>query len=245
MSKWYLDCVTDAGDVSIAHTGAVDLGPVKFHYSSLLESSGDEIISEQSLRAHAPPQILPTSIQWQTSEWMRDSPERKQTIFADGTGVIDWHCVQPRARARMRDRIGLGYVEHLVMTIAPWQLPIDTLRWGRFLAPAEWIVWIDLQGPSPRRFVYRNGKSDAAVVVNDDRLEFRDGTQLLMDRALVLRDGPLGTTALAAIPGIRDTLPARLLQVRECKWRSRARLCSPGAPPVASWAIHERVNWPD
>ena len=40
---------------------------------------------------------------------------------------------------------GLGYAEHLSMTIPPWRLPIDTLRWGRFLSPERSVVWIDWQ----------------------------------------------------------------------------------------------------
>jgi hypothetical protein len=106
------------------------------------------------------------------------------------------------------------------------------------------VVWIDWQGEFARRIVYLNGHAVSASQLEDDRIEFKDGSLLTMDRSLVLREGPLGTTALSVIPGVRKTLPARLLQVNERKWRSRARLQPAGRPAVEGWAIHERVIWP-
>jgi len=130
------------------------------------------------------------------------------------------------------------------MTIAPWKLPIQTLRWGRFNTQSDWIVWIDWLGEFARRIVYRNGVKAPIRFLDDGEIEFCDGTRLVMDRSLVLRDGQLGATALSMIPGLRDKFPARLLQVNECKWRSRGRLECPGKPVIAGWAIHERVEWP-
>ena len=42
LSKWYLDCVTDSGDASIAYTGTVDWGFVHLHFSSLLETTAGQ-----------------------------------------------------------------------------------------------------------------------------------------------------------------------------------------------------------
>jgi hypothetical protein len=118
------------------------------------------------------------------------------------------------------------------------------LRWGRFTSASDWVVWIDWQHEFSRRIVYKNGKEVSTAALEDERIEFDDGSCLLMDRSLVLREGPLGTNALSMVPGIRKTFPARLLEIDECKWRSHARLERPGAPAVEGWAIHERVVWP-
>jgi hypothetical protein len=247
MSKWYLDCIDDSGDVSIAYSGAVRWGSVRLRYSSLLESRGGRVSTNYSLRSRDPRQLGSSSIQWRDGEWARDEAgEIRQTIFTlpDGS-AIEWRCVFPRAKARVRNHQGLGYVEHLSMTIAPWRLPIKTLRWGRFLTATDWIVWIDWQGPAQRRIVYLNGALASVAEIRDDAIGFDDGARLLFDRSLVLRDGALGSTALSVIPGIRDTLSARLLQVWECKWRSHARWERSGEPPSEGWAIHERVDWPE
>ena len=69
-------------------------------------------------------------------------------------------------------RSGLGYAERLVLTIPPWKLPIETLRWGRFLSPSDWIVWIDWQGEHPQTIVYRNGARVAVDELGDEQIRF-------------------------------------------------------------------------
>ena len=247
MSKWYLDCVTESGDVSLAYTGSVRWGPVRLHYASLLESGGEGVAYRHSLRSQTEPSVENLVLRWHSDAldfggtWTPDAAMVRETIFKSAEGSIEWHCRAPRARARMRERSGLGYVEQLSMTIAPWRIPIRTLRWGRFLTPSEWLVWIGW----PRQILYWNGRLVPNPSITDDRLEFDDGARLLLDRSLVLRQGALGATALSVIPGVRDTFPAHLLQVNEVKWRSRARLERPGHLPLEGWAIHERVDWPE
>ena len=251
LSKWYMDCVTSSGDASIAYAGSVHWGPVRLHYASLLESTGDCITARHSLRGQAEPNFDRGLLRWQPealkmdAEWKADSPEIHETIFASDAGSVQWHCLMPRAQARIHDRVGLGYAEHLTITIAPWKLPIRTLRWGRFGTRSDWIVWIDWEGSYSRRIVYRNGQMALTSVLKDCQIEFLDGARLALDRSLVLRAGPLGATALSVIPGVRDTFPARLLTVSECKWRSRATFEGPGKSTVEGWAIHERLDWPN
>ena len=250
LSKWYLDCVTDSGDVSIAYTGAAQWGMLRLHYSSLLESESGSIRTKHSLRELDEPKLSDSAISWRADvlqidgDWQADSIPLRETIYSSEAGSIDWHCLMPRARVRFGDRRGWGYAEKLTMTIPPWKMPIRTLRWGRFTSDSDWVVWIDWQGEFSRRVVYENDKPVSASVLEDDRIEIEDGSRLTMDRSLVIREGPLGTTALSAIPGIRNTFPARLLEVDECKWRSRARLLRQDGSTVEGWAIHEKVTWP-
>lgn len=255
LSKWYLDCVTERGDTSIAYTGEVVWGKVRLHYTSLLESKEDRVTTRQSLRKQNQPEFTGDALNWHAKKWDIDGEWRahartsnsgfRKTILSSGLGFVEWHCVVPLASVRIGSRIGLGYAEHLCMTIPPWKLPIRTLRWGRFTSDSDWIVWLDWQGEFSHRFVCKNGKTVPDPQIEDGSIELENGARLEMDRALVLRDGPLGTTALSGIPGIAKTFPARLLQVNECKWRSRARLQQPGTPAIEGWAIHERVDWPE
>ncbi len=250
LSKWYMDCVTGSGDASIAYTGTLRWGPVRLHFTSLLESTAEAVKVRNSLRPQSEPCIDHGSLRWRSEslgiagEWQADSREIHETVFESGDGAVDWHCLMPRAQTNIHSRSGLGYAEHLTCTIAPWKLPIRTLRWGRFTASSEWFVWIDWQGDYTRRIVYRNGQATPTLLIEDGLIEFSDGVRLTLDRSLVLREGRLGATALSAIPGVHDTFPARLLQMNECKWRSRGCLERPGAASVEGWAIHERVDWP-
>lgn len=250
LSKWYMDCVTESGDASIAYTGALHWGPVRLHFSSLLQSTAELVKVRNSVGRGSEPSLNRGLLRWQSAslkvdgEWQRDSQEIQETVFASGDGSVEWHCLIPGARARLHNNSGYGYAEHLHCTIAPWKLPIRTLRWGRFTTSTDWIVWIDWLGDYTRRMVYRNGEAASTSLLDDGQIEFPDGARLSLDRSLVLREGRLGATALSAIPGVRDTFPARLLHMNECKWRSRGRLMRPGSLSVEGWAIHERVDWP-
>jgi len=250
LSKWYLDCVTDAGEVSILYSGAARWGRAfRLNYASLIETTGNAVDARRSLRAAEAPTFLAGSLLWRLKplridgEWHADANPLRATVFSCGSGSVEWECLMPRARARIGHRGGLGYVERLTMTVAPWKLPLRTLRWGRFASPAEWAVWIQWCGEYSRTLVFRNGAESPAVAVDDSRLEFADGSRLALDRSLVIRQGPIGSTVFARMPMIRHTVPGLLLQVTECKWRSRARLERRGAPPVDGWAIHENVQW--
>jgi hypothetical protein len=256
LSKWYLDCITNTGDVSIAYTGELTWGEIRLHYSSVLESTGSRVTEKHSLRQQSQPQIRNGLLHWDCNrlkakgEWKLDTPTRNrncpaQTIFRSPQGSIAWHCLAPNAAARLGNHRGLGYAEHLTLDILPWKLPIQILRWGRFTSDSHSLVWIDWQGESAKRLVFANGETLHAPVVEDTCIKLANGARLTMDCSLVLRDGPLGTAALSRIPGIQKTLPARLLLIRECKWRSRGRLEWPGEPAIESWAIHERVEWPE
>ncbi len=250
MSKWYLDCVTDSGDVSVAYSGTVEWGPLHLNYCSLLQSAGPEIAVRHTLRKQRQPAVEGGSVLWNSKSlgvdalWQGGSHRLAARIYSNEEGFVDWECVKPCAKARFGSRAGLGYAERLTMTIPPWKIPIDALLWGRFTSESDSIVWIDWQRKSPQRVVYLNGELTPTSILEPWRVEFDNGALLTMKDPLVLRDGQLGTNALAAIPGIKSTFPARLLQVNECKWRSTGFFRWPNGKVVEGWVIHEKVTWP-
>src|SRR5262249_4477885 len=189
--------------VSIAYTGTVRWGLVRLHYSSLLESTGSRVTEQHSLRKQREPETHDSLISWRAKtlkmegEWRTDSVALLDTIYRSQNGSIEWNCLMPQAHTRFKNRRGLGYAEHLTMTIPPWKLPLQTLRWGRFTSARDWTTWIDWQGEFSRRMVYRNGKLVQTLLLEDDRIEFDNGV-LVLDRSLVIRDGPVGTTARSA-----------------------------------------------
>jgi hypothetical protein len=251
LSKWYLDCVSERGETAIVYTGSAEWGKVGLHYSSVLESLGTETAARHTLRKQAEPALDGKVVRWRSEplgvagEWVADAEAVRETVYACPEGSIEWECLMPRARAKVGTVTGLGYAERLTMTVAPWRLPIRTLRWGRFLSDSDWLVWIDWTGVENRRVVYWNGRAVAASSIGDQAVEIAEGGRLVMDRRVVLREGRLGATALSAIPGIKQTFPARLLGVHERKWRSRSRLERADGSFVEGWAIHEVVEWPE
>jgi hypothetical protein len=200
------------------------------------------------------PELRDTILRWDCpaldahGEWTaRQAPVHEQ-VYRGTEGVIDWFCLQPESAVRIRagdlQLEGPGYAERLHMTVPPWSMPIDELRWGRYVAPGDSVIWIQWRGAHKVEFVYENGAPVGARRIADDAIELESGTSLSFDRAHVLRQGTLGSTTLAALPGLNRIVPARILQVMECKWLSRATLLRNGSDPRSGWAIHEVVRWP-
>jgi hypothetical protein len=155
----------------------------------------------------------------------------------------------PRARAEVSladgsSVRGLGYAEHLTVTLAPWLLPIDELRWGRFLADDAALVWIDWRGPHTRRLFLLDGVPLGGAHLDDDGLATEDGSiRLAFEAPRVLREGAIGRTTLSILPAVETILPVRILATEERKWVARGVL-DRGGRRSRGWVIHETVRWP-
>jgi len=256
LSKWYLDCVSEAGDVFICYAATVRWNALSVNYSSLLEKrSAGPPTMRTSLRGFSTPEIYGSVIKWSSpslslaASWRARSPPIERTIFQSELGEIRWSCLAPIADAEinLKDRpcqLGLGYAEHMSMSIPPWQLPIDELRWGRYLSDDDHLTWIDWHGPHPLTLVFHNGNTIDGARVTDGEI-ICAGSRLTISRTgrSVLREGKLTNTALAMIPGIRNLIPSRILDAYETKWCSKGSMKNPGGSDSAGWVIHEVVRW--
>ncbi len=128
---------------------------------------------------------------------------------------VRWRCEMPSADARIGMMRGYGYAELMQLDLAPWELPIDELRWGRVANGAGSITWIDWRGSHPLTRVLVDGQRTEAPLPEpaDNRS---------------IRDDLLGDTI--PIPG----LPKRIANAREQKWCGRVG---------DAWAVHEVVRF--
>ena len=257
LSKWYADCVSDDGRAAIIYHARLRWRSVTIHYSSLLtHTPGTPTCARFSVRRCEAPTLSEDKIHWKSDAWdaagmwSHLGPGQRNLLFDSSDGSLDWNCIAPRAVAVLNAgpasvTRGWGYVEHLSLTLPPWQLPIKRLRWGRFVNATDAMVWIDWEGAHATRVVYLNGAPCSAITIDETRvvLEADRGTLQLQD-SIVIRDGQLGSTALAVIPHLERIFPASILRVRECKWLSTAVLRRPGLPDATGTAIHEVVEWP-
>ena len=256
LSKWYADCITDTGDALILYSAELRWRSHTIHYTGLLtHRPGAPTRTRVSLRRQAPPQLRDSAVHWHSQPWKMQAEWRDlgdpihQSLLSTPEGSLDWHCLAPRSSVEFllpgTDPIrGWGYVEHLQISIAPWHLPIQQLRWGRFVNAEDAILWIDWRGPETRQVVYYNGSPTSPAIIADHQIDLPYSTTLTLVPIATLREGPLGSTALAKLPHLDRIFPARILQVREHKWLSHATLCRPGRPDSTGLAIHEVVDWP-
>jgi hypothetical protein len=256
LSKWYMDCVSDEGDVFIAYAASLRWKGVKINYSSTLQHHHDaQTESNTSLKSYSAPEISGDSIHWSSKAlgvvgtWMAVAQPIERTIFESKAGNVEWRCLQPSATAEVstgngNQLKGRGYVEHLTMSIPPWRLPIDELRWGRFLSRRDAVVWIHWRGTSEIKLVFLNSHEIGGAQVTDSKVMLQDEEVILdLEQSQVLREGPLITTALSMIPGLQNLVPFRSLHAYECKWCSRGFLRQNENVSVG-WTIHEHVRWP-
>jgi hypothetical protein len=263
LSKWYLDGVTEGGDAVVGYAAELTWGALAVRYASVLELCGDEARSRTSLRHYEAPRVHDADVAWSASglgvrgAWRALAAPAVRTLLATDDGRVDWTCLQPAAAATIalgdQTRQGLGYVEHVGITIPPWRLPIDALHWGRFVSPLDdegrgdavvWIDWQEKSGAHAARLAFHNGAAVELVRAGETEVVLGDGAVLRLDRGRVLRAGALGSTVLAAIPRLVKKLPGRMLGVEERKWVSRGVLARAGGGGSEGWAIHEVVTWP-
>lgn len=254
LSKWYLDCISEDGKVFIGYSASLRLKSLKINYSSILRYEHIKgIETKTSIGGYSVPEDSEALIRWShrrlgiDGTWNAISPPINKKLFDSDAGSIDWNCMQPLSRVDicLKDLhiSGLGYAEHLMMSIKPWRLPIEELRWGRFHAGENYLVWIEWRGPKPLTIAFYNGKMFENVSISDRKIKIDGGkTTLEIDESLVLREGPLVSTVFSKIPVIKDVLVGHTPNMHECKWRSRGELSDKGVISKG-WAIHEVVRW--
>jgi hypothetical protein len=254
--KWYLDCVDDNGRSAIVYSSALIWGPARVSWHGIsLHEPGREAIHRSSLASIPQPEWQGAGLVWRapplgcTVVCTPAQPPVSRRLIDLPDGAVDWTCEVPAASVAVAlagrpTLAGRGYAERVEMTVLPWRLPIDQLRWGRWISDdgGRSLIWIDWTGPLPRTDVFLHGQPQAGPTVFDDRIE-ADGQSLGLSDRRTLHSRPLAS-ALAGLAHVLSMLPSSWCGVEDTKRVSRARLDRPGAPPTAGWCIDEVVRFP-
>ena len=247
IAKWYLDFCAPDGSGAIVYAARIQWRRVRISYSATLEFDGAGRVEERmTLRRFQAPWSrdgvtnfangrLGCFGTWTPLRSRTPLESRPVTMLQTPAGSVRWGLDCGRARVRWNSRgketEGLGYMERLDVTLPPWELPIQELRWGRFVAEDADAAWIEWKGAHPLRLAWTGGEQ-----VDELGLELSGDS--------TLRDGPLVTTVFSKVPILRRSLPLAMLQVHETKWRSRGTLTGANGKRSDGWAIHEVVRWP-
>ncbi|MBK8594309.1 MAG: hypothetical protein IPN83_01725 [Holophagales bacterium] len=263
LTKWYLDAVSEDGRVLVGHHGELSWKGISFrHASVLLRDRAGQVTERWASRGISAPVLEEGSVRWTSLRpavdglWKRaeggagNAESGSFRLLATAEGSVDWSCLVPAARVRatLPDGSlleGSGYAEKLELSIPPWRLPIEELRWGRFLSGGSSLVWIDWRGAVPLSLALLDGRRVAVVSIDDTSVVLADppGRLDLLPTA-VLRDGLLGGPVLGRVPGLSRTLPARMLRVHESRRLARGVLEVEGGVRREGDALFEVVRWP-
>ena len=257
LTKWYLDCVAENGDTVIIYAADLRWLSVSIHYASTISCIEGKIANLSTSHGGWLPVAAGDTVSLNhpgigvEGTWRALRSPLQKHVFESREGLVDWHCLQPMSQVEMLFRghfrlLGLGYAERLTVSVSPWDLPLASLRWGRFLSPRDAVVWMDWDGTERRRAVIHNGEEQSASLVSDSEVVFGPGSRLVLDQGLVLRKGDLGESVFPGLSRLARLLPRSVLAVHECQWRSRGTLHDPRTEGEASsgWALHQTVIRP-
>jgi hypothetical protein len=248
--KWYMDCVTERGDLALVYCAELRWRGIRASYSSVLtvrEASTESRSSMGSYRLSATSGQISVEIPRLrvSGIWKADAAPAERIVYENAGGRAHWNCLQPRSlvdlRIGEREFSGLGYAECLTLTVPPWQLPMRELRWGRFVSPEDALAWVDWKGEYATSFAIHNGQACETLTVSDSEVVTRGGS-LRMAESFSIRAGRVGSTVLPGAPALGKLLPRSLFNIEEQKWRSRGAFTE-GDRSSHGWVIHEVVHW--
>lgn len=252
-SKWYLDGVAPSGATFVAYWTRLQWRGLALSWHSVAVREGTGLLREiSSLASAAPPAWQDDRLAWHapalelTLEYQPLFPAFTTALLASDRGALNWRCDIPAGSVHLglgsgTTLEGLGYAEHIHFTIPPWRLPLRELRWGRWIADdgARSLIWIGWEGPSPRRWVFLDGRqcgesaiAEREVLVEDARLEIETDT--------LIRSRVFGDLA-GTVPGLRALLPGSIRGMREIRWLGQARLHTREASAIPGWCLFEHV----
>jgi hypothetical protein len=252
LTKWYLDLVTEEGDVAIAYWAEVGWGRLHQPLCGLLLRRAGAAAEPWrfSRQRTGPPVLAGGGLCWRAEplalqvEMEGLEPGYAARLLEGRAGMVEWRCEIPRARVRLRagemELEGEGYAERIELTLPPWQIPAREIRWGRFLAEDRSVVWIEWRGEHPLRLVFHDGRLTPATGVAEEGMGFGAGFELALEEPRVVSDDLLGGL-LAPLEKLRPVIEP-IARTRQTRWLSRGTLRAPGVEPVRGWALHELVT---
>lgn len=260
LTKWFLDGVNEAGWCTIGYAAKMCWNGITVPYNSLLISlPGKDILYKTRFRQLSWPVCNGAIISWEdngfgiSGTWEQCEPTLKARLYESVDGYLDWCCFQPKSKMvfKINDQqeiIGKGYAEQLILTIEPWKIRMDQLRWGRFHSDADNLVWIEFQGQQSNRWVWHNGKLMTVSHLDDKNLVIPElEINLKLEDIRILEQGrkinSIVNPLLSLLPGFNKIIPGSFLNARETKWISRGTLVQRGAAKPEGWAIHELVDF--
>lgn len=164
LEKTYLDLVDADGRSAVLYWCLLGWGPVRVGWhAATLHAPGRLPRHASSLAAAPRPAVDAGRISWRSDSIACEVQGTAmqpplEAVLLPGDDGLTWRCEAPSAQIRVslagQNISGIGYVERLELRRPPWLLPIDELRWGRWIADdgRRSVVWIDWRGDHPCRW---------------------------------------------------------------------------------------------
>ncbi len=259
LEKWFLDFVGSDGKVMIFYAAKLTWHGITVPYTSYLKYDVNGSINFRTrFRNIQIPEISDNDIDWGdkafkvTGNWRSDVAPIKSCLFDSPEGSLQWNCFHPVSNVRIKMKemefTGKGYAEKLVLTLPPWDIPMDDLRWGHFISDNDYLVWIQIRKEGDKNWVWFNGKKIDNCLITDDQITAPDldFDLRLEDRAVLESEKKIYSVVdkiLHYIPGFSKLMPLNFLMADNNMWVSKGTLKKKDKSLTQGSAIHEWVNF--
>ena len=259
LDKWFLDFTGENGEAMIFYAAKLTWHGWSASYTSWLEYDAAYGVRLSSrFRNVQMPQKKDDLIMWSDTKfgvsgtWESLENMIQTRIFDSDEGFLDWKCFQPASKVQLKVNgsvlKGRGYVEQLILTVPPWNIPMDELRWGRFGSIKHNMVWIELREKEKKQWLWLNGEKIENCVIKDEYISLPDKDMVLnLDRGIVLevekKIFSVVEKIIRYIPGFKKVMPINFLMADEFKWLSKGVLQVDNKILSSGMAIHELVNF--
>ncbi|MGE5499606.1 MAG: hypothetical protein ACM3Q2_16125 [Syntrophothermus sp.] len=256
LSKWYADLTDAFGNLFIVYIGYIKYGRLNISYSSFLRQTADGKSREAySLKKYEQPRITADSFFWKSDElglemiYFQDGTSAKKDIYTSPEGCIKWHCLQTRSKCEITAGTketfkGTGYVEKVEMTLKPWKLPFNCLRWGRLITDTNSVIWIDYKGSNSLSLMLMDESEYRDAVFGEEKISFNGGNDMIVfSNPSDIKNGEIISSTFSKIPLINKIIPPGLLKIHEHKMAAEGELFCRQNKTGRGRAIYEVVRW--
>ena len=259
LEKWYLDGVTEEGNSFIVYASELKWHKWRITYSSILTLDQLVGISHKFKIGNCHfPEKSKALIKWQDDYfkfdgvWNGNNQSIQERLFENSEGSLDWKCYQPSSKVSFRfknkNHKALGYAEKLVLTAVPWDIPMDELRWGRFVSSEYNIVWIEYKRDQIKQWAWVNGEKVENWDITDDyvandkmQLKLIFGEKVVLEKEKKIFN--VVKTLVKFLPGFKRSVPLKFLNSDEKKWLNKSSLMIDNQRVSTGWSIHELVDF--
>jgi len=258
VEKWFLDCISHTGETMIFYVANLRWHRWEVPYTSWLWYDPGSGTKRRSRFHHVHlPDQEGNIINWVDprfgirGRWESRADILTARLFESSEGYLDWNCYQPISKVRLkagdRQLECTGYAEQLILSIAPWKIPMEELRWGRYGHQKDYMVWIDIRGERNQTWLWYNGEKIDHVAITDNLIQLPSRNLILTMKNPIPLEAEKKifkiATKLTHLPGLRHSMPLHFLMADGAKWRSRGLLHQGNQLLNSGWIIHEYINF--
>lgn len=252
--KIYFDCVDNSGNCFIIYWAKLQYFFIKIQYSGLIFSDFENITIEKSSFKKINKPSIKNNLCFNNNQieisgsWEKKDESINLLLYKDAwEKELLWNCHHPSAITEIKYKNktynGYGYSETLLLPIKPWNLPINELRWGRFLSANYTIIWLNWKGKYPLNILFCNGIRYEDAFFENESIYFDNRKYFInFNRIFVLRERKL-SKILSKMSFLKILFNNRILNTKEIKYKAKTTLYNNLNIISEGWSIYEIVLW--